>query len=542
MKKILCSLLLASPLLSGLSSTVFAKENHTLTLHLNNEKQKIEGFGASDAWTIDPLIKHWQASGEQAEIEQLADKLFSVDKGIGLSMWRFNIGAGSAEQGDKSAIKLIRGKGYRRAELMQAEPGAPIDESKQTGQIRLLKEAHERGVKEFVAFSNSPPVWATKNKLAHPNNGENIGSTNLKPGMADEFADFLVDVVSYLRGPKVGVPVNYISPINEPGWDWQSKSQEGTPYNIKDAKQVYIQLHKALKQANLEHDIEIDAGEVTEYTAAINDRFYKRFTGNSKGYRAGMQNSGFGQYKNYIDEYLSDPEFANIIGNKISLHGYFSDASSDRLTNLRRLVHKNIKLVNPDASVWMSEFCILGGTGNIRKFSGRGFDPQDMEYALHIARVIHTDLTILNASAWFWWLAVSPYDYKDGLFKIDNSLDSNTLEESKVMWGLGNYSKFIRPGFKRIELSNPDDIKGLMASAYKSADDKKVVIVAVNTNDSATHIKLNMPNADSLPELSDFSVYITDKNNDLSEKPAVKAKQLFEMPAKSIVTFVAEIN
>jgi len=42
---------------------------------------------------------------------QIADWLFSTEndangqpKGIGLSLWRFNVGAGSAEQGDDSQI------------------------------------------------------------------------------------------------------------------------------------------------------------------------------------------------------------------------------------------------------------------------------------------------------------------------------------------------------------------------------------------------------------------------------------------------------
>ena len=35
--------------------------------------------------------------------------------------------------------------------------------------------------------------------------------------------------------------------------------------------------------------------------------------------------------------------------------------------------------------------------------------------ALYMARVIHYDLTLAHASSWQWWLAISPYDYKDGL-------------------------------------------------------------------------------------------------------------------------------
>lgn len=44
-----------------------------------------------------------------------------------------------------------------------------------------------------------------------------------------------------------------------------------------------------------------------------------------------------------------------------------------------------------------------------------------MDAALYMARVIHTDLTVANAAAWQWWLAVSPYDYKDGLIYVDKN-------------------------------------------------------------------------------------------------------------------------
>lgn len=32
-----------------------------------------------------------------------------------------------------------------------------------------------------------------------------------------------------------------------------------------------------------------------------------------------------------------------------------------------------------------------------------------------MARVIHYDIVVGGASSWQWWLAISPYDYKDGL-------------------------------------------------------------------------------------------------------------------------------
>lgn len=68
--------------------------------------QTMDYFGASDAWSMQ-FIGLWP----QEKRERIADWLFSTEndadgkpKGIGLSLWRFNVGAGSAEQGEASQI------------------------------------------------------------------------------------------------------------------------------------------------------------------------------------------------------------------------------------------------------------------------------------------------------------------------------------------------------------------------------------------------------------------------------------------------------
>ncbi|MEO7983286.1 MAG: glycoside hydrolase, partial [Bacteroidota bacterium] len=69
--------------------------------------QIIQNFAASDAWACQ-FAGNWPAEKKNA----IADWLFSMDtlsngnpKGIGLSLWRYNLGAGSAEQADSSGIK-----------------------------------------------------------------------------------------------------------------------------------------------------------------------------------------------------------------------------------------------------------------------------------------------------------------------------------------------------------------------------------------------------------------------------------------------------
>ncbi|PSW22321.1 xylanase [Photobacterium sanctipauli] len=504
----------------------------TIDVDINETKQTIHSFGASDAWSINPTINKWQAEGNEEAIANLADLLFSTDNGIGLSAWRFNIGAGSAEQGADSFIR----DPLRRAELLVPEMGGEIDTTKQRGQIRFMQEAHKRGVNNFVAFSNSPPHYLTKNGLAHPTAADGVGSSNLKAASVDQFSDFLVSVLSYLRSEEVGVPVNYISPINEPTWEWEGQTQEGNRYNMEEVKAVYRSLDKKLVDAGLRYDIHIDGGEVVEYTAALRDSYKRNFDGASQ--TNGMNSRGVGLYRNYIDELLGDEEIRDIIGNQISLHGYFSDGWSDRLGKLRDMTYDNVKTVSPDAQIWMSEMSILGGAGGVRQFDGHGFDVNDMEYALHIGRIIHRDLTRLNASAWHWWLGLTPYDYKDGMVKIAPSLEADTVQDSKMMWTVGNYSRFIRPGYQRVELNGHDDLKGLMASAYIAPEGKELVVVMVNAGDSSESVNLDVGDA---AKISQLATYVTNKDHDLESVPLEQQGDKYIVPPQSTVTFVATL-
>jgi O-glycosyl hydrolase len=498
--------------------------------------QRIDGFGASDAWTIDPMIRKWQLEGKQDQIEALADVLFSVEQGIGLSAWRFNIGAGSAEQGEKSSIP----DPYRRAQLLVPAAGSNIDQSKQLGQIRLLQEAHERGVENLIAFANSPPHWLTKNGLTHPGDGKAAGSSNLDMSRADEFSGFMIEVLKYLRSDSVGVPVNFISPVNEPTWDWQDQTQEGNRYNNEELKIVYRSLHAALVQAGMQHDLEIDAAEVPELRAALSDDYHTRFDGSI--YIGGMNKAGHGAYKNYIDDLLGDPEMRDILGNKLSVHSYWSSTNSDRLGKLRDLLAQNLTEVSPQATLWMSEFCILGDSGDIRKFAGPGFDVNDMELALHTARVIHRDLTRLNASAWFWWLGVTPYDYKDGLLKIDPTLEADSLAESKLMWTLGNFSRFVRPGFHRLEMPGVDNLMGVMASAYKDPQNSSLVVVVVNAGETSQPLQFNFDGLPAGKKVGQFKTYVTNSEHNLANKAIKSESGQHVIPAKSTVSFVASID
>lgn len=72
-------------------ATTAATENESVVheVDLEHRYQTIDHFGASDCWTT-RIPGKWS----KEKRERVADLLFSREKGIGLSLWRFNLGAG----------------------------------------------------------------------------------------------------------------------------------------------------------------------------------------------------------------------------------------------------------------------------------------------------------------------------------------------------------------------------------------------------------------------------------------------------------------
>ncbi len=151
------------PMLFLGTSLVFAQEEYNLSINTDIAYQTIDNFGAAACWFGEGVGKHWP----KAKKEEIAKLLFSKEmdpngnpEGIGLSAWRFNIGAGTFEQGEQSGISDFR----KRVECFQNRNGT-YDWSKQSGYLWLVQKAKEYGVEKLIAFSNSPPVQFTKNGL-----------------------------------------------------------------------------------------------------------------------------------------------------------------------------------------------------------------------------------------------------------------------------------------------------------------------------------------------------------------------------------------
>ena len=95
-----------------------------LKLNINEEKryQTIEGFGATGAWWAQ-IVGNWThedpISGKPVR-DRISELLFSKTEGIGLGIYRYNIGGGSKHSGSGTFSEPARA-----TECFAPAPGAP---------------------------------------------------------------------------------------------------------------------------------------------------------------------------------------------------------------------------------------------------------------------------------------------------------------------------------------------------------------------------------------------------------------------------------
>lgn len=488
--------------------------------------QTMDYFSASDAWSMQ-FIGLWP----QEKQNRIADWLFSTEndaqgkpKGIGLSLWRFNVGAGSAEQGEASQI----GSPWTRAECFLQADGT-YDWNKQQGQRNFLKLAKERGVNKFLAFLNSPPIYFTQNGLA-TNTGRG-GTANLKEDCYEKYARFLADVVQGVEKHD-GIKFNYICPFNEPDghWNWTGPKQEGCPATNREIARTVRLLSKEFVNRNM--DTQIMVSESSDYRCM--------FRTHETDWQRGYQIQAF-FCPDSVDTYLGNtPNVPRLMLG----HSYWTTTPLSELRNFRRQLRDTLDKHNVD--FWQTETCIMGNDEEIG--GGHGFD-RTMKTALYVARIIHHDIVYAGAKSWQWWRAIGG-DYKDGLIReyTDDDFKDGRVEDSKLMWALGNYSRFIRPGAVRLTVSALDksgklmpegdtDQQGLMCSAYRNTDGSFVMVVINYANDE----KEFFINKDKGMN-KQWQAYRTSdvEGEDLLPVGKVKSGKMIRMPARSIVTLLSK--
>jgi O-glycosyl hydrolase/flagellar hook assembly protein FlgD len=501
------------------SDTSLTQAQQEIVINASIKHQIIQGFGGSDAWNCDYVGKYWTNTQKEEIAKLIFSKNFNSNgnpEGIGLSRWRFNIGAGSAEQQDTSDIDLPE----RRAECFLNSDGS-FNWEKQSGQQWFLNKANEYGVEYFTAFVNSPPVYFTKNKLAH---GDNGNSTNLVSDCYDDFADFLAKVIKHFEGQ--GIHFDWISPVNEPQYDWTS-GQEGCTWTNQELFTLVNYLNTSLNENNLTTNIMVSEAGSWEF-------LYKSKSPSNKSDQISKFFNPSGSL--YLGNFSR-------VSNVICGHTYWTYADNTTLADVRNSVNHKAKLFGLD--LYQTEYSEL--TNVDEPLSSY------MDHALFMAKVIYADLTLAHAKAWSYWTVLERerWSQKNRFFLIrlipaggdyGDLANSGTHQDSKTLWALGNYSRFIRPGYQQIQLSGASDLAGLMGSAYVAPDSSELVTVFVNMNNTGEKINTTFVNLPKGKEIDDITIYLTDNNNNLAKIASIFSVDNYTIPARSVVTMVAHLG
>ena len=502
----------------------FAQKAKELTIKIDTKKQaqRIDNFGAAGAWFSEGIGKNWPAQNREQMAEWLFSKEFNADgtpKGIGLSAWRFNIGGGTSEQGDSSKITDFR----KRVESF-LKPNGTYDWTKQSGYLWFTKKAKEYGVENLIAFSNTPPVQFTKNGLGYKTEKDYV--SNLRPDKYGAYADFLAAVLQHFD--QEGLHFDYISPVNEPQWDWShgdgKAKQEGSPWKNEEIARVVFALDSALTKTNSKSKILItEAGQL--------DYLYTK-----TGFAGKQTQTFFG--KNSSNKLTGLKHLPPLIGG----HSYFTDKGDSARIAIRKHVADTTKKYGVE--FWQTEYSMLADG---YKEGKKGKIPA-MDCALFLSKVIHDDLVYGNAAAWQLWNSWEPgsaeFDtryYVIALSPANKEYTDGTVAQTKNLWALGHYSRFVRPGMHRLDLTGNDGLspeqmaQDVMVSAY--TDGKQIVLVAINYTSELRTFK---PEISNFKSGKSFDEYLTtaDKNVNMKFTKGKNLRAGVTLPPRSIATLV----
>ena len=437
----------------------------TLTVDRETIYQKVTGFGGSGCW--------WAPYSDRYPedlLNRALELLFDREKGIGLNAYRHNIGGGNSAPANMPFT--------RQTTCIEVSPGE-YDLSNDSTNYKVLKKVASLGIKNIVLFMNSPPSRMTVigNTCGHPD-----FLPNLREECFQEYARYCADITELIY--RDGIPVKYLSPINEPQWNWGGhSSQEGCYYRAEQVLEIdRLVIHELLKK---KIPVKISMPE----TAAWYDEDYTH-----KSYREIVQDAFF---MDNIDHF-SCHSYGSLAEHKLAFANTCKEAG-----NLLPLYQ----------SEWADE--------NVK-------DDFSMHEAMKIAKVIHEDLTILSVYQWDWWTLIRPpvTDGAGSLVQIDS--ENHCLKTPKRFYVLGHYAKFVT-GKTRVGLKT-EGSEHILSTAYTD-DAGNLTVMFTNTSDQPLPVAFN-------GMISTAKVYQSDDTLSLQYVGELDSANSFELPPCSLTTLV----
>ena len=374
--------------------------------------------------TIDGFgVTHYQPIAYASSFGSVADFLWRPDIGIGLSIYNTAIVADGS------------GNGWP----MYFDPSWNGNDV--IGDFSQELAAYQRGVRKFSArcwsaqMDPGPYTWQT--------GGSATGSL-----ISSDYAAFTSMYTSFLTTAwqTYGIPWTHVSQMNEPDF---------TPSGYGQISWTTTQALNLLKN-NL-------ASALTSW--ASSNPSWVSATGLARPQVIWAETSNWANLSTWVAAVEGDSTALPEVG-VYATHQYFGQGASSP--------------PNPCSHpIWMTE-CYDQAVSS--------WDPS-MTTALNVASYIHNALTTGNASAWLHWQS-------DQQIATDNQAllgttatpvaNNRSLYDNptfpKRAYVLGHWSKLVRPGWHRVDVTSMPT--GILATAFASPDSTQLAIVMVNNTGS----------------------------------------------------------
>jgi glucuronoarabinoxylan endo-1,4-beta-xylanase len=300
------------------------------------------------------------------------------------------------------------------------------------GDFSVLQQASSRGAKAWATIWYFPTAWMG-------------GQTNapLDPSHYGDGANLLVTYVD--RGWAAGVPIYAVSPMNEP--DLVPSYAQTTWTQSQALTFVKNSLGPALA------------------TWAQNHPAWQTATGLSAPLIVVPETANWSDLSSWVQAFDSDSTAKGFVG-VYATHQYYGGGASAPASPISH-------------PIWETETFVQGEAYDDGIGSG-----------ISAAGLIDTALTTGHAQAWHLWFAEDNSDNDNGHVVGTNGSHWTNPQQALDDWNsptlpkrafvIGNYSKFVRPGWVRVAVSGSVSVSGLTVTAFRNPTTGDFAIVAVN--------------------------------------------------------------
>jgi len=502
-------------LFSACGTSTDSGNSMPLKIDYNERRQEIDGFGGSNAWTRPPR--------DYDTALELTKLLYSKTEGAGFTILRNRLPFRERLSGDDNPSLndgFVVTKSDGSYDYTVNQDGTKTfnlnwnswDISSTRSFINHIKNLGEDGPENLVIMSSpwTPPNnRVTRWKEDVTGVSQNLNYTmdwtkpdiwgRLRRDVYNDYADLLADYAENFEA-KMGWPLAILSIQNEPNYKVGYESAYWSGNDIRDFLKTIGQRFP-MKGLTLGADgLGIMAPEFENFNISVN---------------------------NMIKPMLDDPDSERVLTH-IALHQYNGAYDSSPRAGSRSFP----EITASGKRFWQTE---VSGSGP-QLPAGTGIDN-----ALFYARMIHYDMTLAQTNAFlYWWLWTNDGNDENFPGSLIQVLDGDTIVTSQRLYAMGQYSRFIRPGWVRIEC-DAAVTTGVYASAYINPQTKEIALVIINEKITPSDILLNISGAE-FDKLDIWRTSAEEKLKPVGRQRTSRASANVILQPRSVTTFYGTVK